>query len=445
MLNIDWKAKSFRFWLVFGLTLAVLPLAVSAVVGHLLLRRGVMAPFADVASRQRYQLGPAYRLRGALLEAVQPVDQFIDDGDPARPPAYRLLRGRIETAFAELHRQLERDPEPRLLVERARDEWTTADHLATEAIGVRRPAGDPRGTELMQRFHGSMTAAADRIGAVIADLDADLVHDHDEALLFDERSEWVAGLAAFLSLLTMIAGVVTVGRIVSGSVDRLVSGAEHFATGDWQHRIDVQVPPELHRVAEEFNRMIQRIHQTEEALADLARRDGLTKLPNRRAFDDGIREMLARMHRLGESGALLMMDIDHFKRINDTYGHGVGDDVLCSVARTLAADVRLVDRVFRIGGEEFAVILAGADATVALATAERLRQAVGGTRVAVRGHELTATVSVGVAMAEEGFDPAALMEAADAALYRAKKEGRNRVVAHSGSDDPVAEPRVTAS
>jgi diguanylate cyclase (GGDEF)-like protein len=429
MWHVAWRTKSFRFWLTLGLTLAVLPLAVSAALGHVLLSRGVIAAFADVAARQRYQLVPAYRLRSALGDAVDPVDEFVDDADPTQPPAYRALRERIEAGFADLHDHLQQDPEPRTQVERSREDWTAADRLATEVISVRRPAGDPHGAELMQRFHGLMASAVDRLSAVSADLEIDLNQDHDEALLFYERSEWLAGGAAAASLLAMIAAVITVGRVVSGSVDRLVAGAERFAAGDRDHRIDVQVPPELHSVAEEFNRMIVRIHESEAVLADLARRDGLTKLPNRRAFDDSLTEMFARMARLGEQGSLLMIDIDHFKRINDTRGHAAGDDVLRAVAQTMASDVRLVDHVFRVGGEEFAVILSGADAAAALTTAERLRRAIAAERIAVKGGEIeiAVTVSVGVATAAAGSEPAALVEAADATLYRAKTEGRDRV------------------
>jgi diguanylate cyclase (GGDEF)-like protein len=243
----------------------------------------------------------------------------------------------------------------------------------------------------------------------------------------------------------MIAGVVTIGRIMSSSVDRLVAGAEHFAAGDRDHRIDVQVPPELHSVAQEFNRMIVRIHESEAVLADLAHRDALTKLLNRRAFDDSLAELFARMERLGEPGSLLMIDIDHFKGINDAYGHAAGDDVLRAVARTMVADVRLVDRVFRVGGEEFAVILAGAAGAAAEATAERIRLAAAAERIAVKGGEVSITISVGVATAAEGSGRTALVEAADGALYRAKAEGRNRVVSAPNDDaarrDGHHEPR----
>lgn len=107
----------------------------------------------------------------------------------------------------------------------------------------------------------------------------------------------------------------------------------------------------------------------------------------------------------------------------------------------MVSDVRLFDRVFRIGGEEFAVILSGADAAAALSTAERLRHAVAAERVVVRGRELSATVSIGVAEAHENSDPMALVEAADAALYRAKKDGRNRVGVNTRTNDP-GEPQA---
>lgn len=114
---------------------------------------------------------------------------------------------------------------------------------------------------------------------------------------------------------------------------RLIARSAHFAAGDREHCIEVEIPPELHWVAAEFNRMIGRINEAEEALADLARRAGLTHLFKHGAFDEALKEASARMQRLGERVALPMMDIDHFKRINDTYGHSIGDYVLRAGAR----------------------------------------------------------------------------------------------------------------
>ena len=130
-----------------------------------------------------------------------------------------------------------------------------------------------------------------------------------------------------------------------------------------------------------------------------------------------------------------MLDLDYFKRVNDTYGHAVGDDVLRAASRVIASEVRPFDRVFRIGGEEFAAILGGVDSKDARTAAERLRASVAAHPVAIEGKAIHTTVSVGVAMGDPTNDPGTLLQAADAALYRAKAEGRNRVVVSGEGGD----------
>jgi len=422
------KTRSLRFWMALGVLVALGPIAASAVGGYFFLHDGVIRSFQDVAFRQRSQIDPTQQLRLLMWDALVPVDEFVDDGNPAQPPAYRTLRARVEATFAALHEDMSDQPEAQTLVERARDDWTAADRSATELISVRRGPDDSDGAALMERFHGQIAAAADRLAAVHDQLDRHVKQDHDAASLAYERSLWLAGIAAAVSLLTIFLGLFVIGRIIAASVDRLVVGAERFAEGDRDHRIDVPVPPELHRVAEEFNHMIGRIHDSEEALADLARRDGLTRLLNRRAFDDALAEMYARMQRFDEKGALLSLDIDHFKRVNDRHGHAAGDEVLRDVAQILMTELRPFDGVFRVGGEEFAALLSGIDMAAAQAAAERLRQAVAAHPVHVKDDVIVVTVSIGLARATAAIDPHTLTDAADAALYRAKAEGRNRVV-----------------
>jgi diguanylate cyclase (GGDEF)-like protein len=252
--------------------------------------------------------------------------------------------------------------------------------------------------------------------------------DHDRALRTYERSLWLAGIAASVSLLAVIAGVVLIGRVMSTSVDRLVAGAARFAEGDREHRIHVKVPPELRRAADEFNRMIERIRDTESALDKLAHVDGLTGLPNRRAFDEAMSESLATIGQVGESVALLTIDIDFFKQVNDTHGHGVGDEVLRAVAKAMAKSLRPVDQIFRVGGEEFAVLLHEMGAEDAREAAERLRNAVAATTVECDQSRISPTVSIGIAQTSRPVDGSAFVAAADAALYEAKNSGRNRVV-----------------
>jgi diguanylate cyclase (GGDEF)-like protein len=161
---------------------------------------------------------------------------------------------------------------------------------------------------------------------------------------------------------------------------------------------------------------------------DLATRDGLTGLHNRRHFTSLATEHLAPGPGR-ERAAAVMVDIDHFKRINDAYGHGVGDQVIQAVARRLADNLRAGDLICRYGGEEFAVLLPATSDAHARTVADRLWQAIAQTPVETAAGPLEVTVSVGLAPAPPpGTDLTAALDVADAALYEAKRSGRNRVV-----------------
>jgi diguanylate cyclase (GGDEF)-like protein len=414
------------------MAVAVLPLGASALFGYLMLHHGVLGAFQDVAMRERYELDPTQHLRLLLVEATGPVDDFVDDADPAKPGAYRETRGRIEAAFAALDSRLTGRGMPSSVIGRARDDWTAADRIAGETFAVRRAASNPQGITLMDEFHARIDAAVDKLGVVHDELEATLNEDHDKAIRDAGDAERFAAFAGVASLLAIVAGLFIVGRVIAGSVERLVSGAELFAAGDRAHRIEIQLPPELHRVAQEFNQMITRIHDSENALAELARHDSLTQLPNRRAFDETVKEMLGRHQRLGEQWALLVLDLDHFKRINDSHGHGAGDDVLRVVAQALSQELRPFDRAFRIGGEEFAVILGATDRSRAMPVAERIRKSIENLPFEAGAGTFPVTASIGVAGVGPGSTGASILAAADAALYVAKENGRNRVSAAEG-------------
>jgi diguanylate cyclase (GGDEF)-like protein len=160
------------------------------------------------------------------------------------------------------------------------------------------------------------------------------------------------------------------------------------------------------------------------ALVDL-----LTELSRRHVLEDALRRESGRLKRTGGSLALVMVDLDHFKRINDTHGHRVGDQVLARVGRLLRSSARNLDLPARFGGEEFAVLLYDTGMDGALAFAERFRANLREMRVPVEERAaVEVTASMGVAVGSDLVDPDALVEAADRALYRAKSEGRDRLV-----------------
>jgi diguanylate cyclase (GGDEF)-like protein/PAS domain S-box-containing protein len=167
------------------------------------------------------------------------------------------------------------------------------------------------------------------------------------------------------------------------------------------------------------------VRRQNEELKLLATRDSLTGCLNRRAFFAELETQWAAAHRYGQAVSCIMVDIDHFKSINDTYGHGVGDQVLQLVADTLRSEVRKSDSVCRYGGEEFCILLPHIDVAEAAQAADRLREAI----AARNCSDVHVTASLGVsALSLEARDPRDLLEQADKSLYAAKRSGRDRVV-----------------
>ena len=167
-----------------------------------------------------------------------------------------------------------------------------------------------------------------------------------------------------------------------------------------------------------------------DGLCDLSLQDALTGLANRRHFRTVLEREIDRASRLGETALLLMIDIDHFKLVNDTYGHSVGDQVLQAVARSLARCVRPMDSLARFGGEEFAMVLPTCPSTLGFLVAERIRHAVEKTVLYIEpGIEVHVTISIGGAFVPkwEHSTTDMWLERADQQLYKAKSDGRNRV------------------
>ena len=187
-----------------------------------------------------------------------------------------------------------------------------------------------------------------------------------------------------------------------------------------------------------ISRLFRVVRAHDEMLQKLSTRDPLTGLANRRSLIDSGCEEIKRSQRTGRPLSLLMIDLDYFKRINDTLGHAHGDSVLVATASALRATMRAIDHIGRWGGEEFVVVLPETDGEAAVAAAERVRAAIEALSVEHDGRTAVITVSVGVATLRSPAGEAgplfhALVEDADRALYDAKDDGRNCVREWHGS------------
>jgi len=252
----------------------------------------------------------------------------------------------------------------------------------------------------------------------------------DDEPFTDPAGTFISGLAPFFESSGRFAGVVgldfNVGfydrptsQIRRAAIASLALGAALSAAvgwGTWRGR--------------------RRTVAMEESLRRMATTDPLTGAANRRRFLDAADAEAHRFRRYGRPYSLLMLDIDHFKGVNDTYGHAAGDQVLIETARRCGGALRMGDLFGRLGGEEFAALLPETGAEEARILAERLRRSVAEVEVPAPNGAIRVTVSIGVAEASEGGGTAeAVLALADGALYRAKEAGRDRVIIAS-ADHP---------
>jgi diguanylate cyclase (GGDEF)-like protein len=243
-------------------------------------------------------------------------------------------------------------------------------------------------------------------------------------------------LLMVLVLLAVVGSLAyALGFLIVRPIERLSGAARRVAGGDLEVAIPTLGSGELAQLTHRFNDMVRLLREGRAELERLSVTDPLTGLANRRHLMAELEREARRSSRLGRKFAVVMLDVDHFKNFNDTYGHPAGDELLKRLAQALHDLVREVDTAARYGGEEFLAILTETPAGAAEQVAERIRSRLAEERFAPQGGAAAVSVTVSIGLAEfptDGTLPEALISAADKALYRAKECGRNRVVVASG-------------
>ena len=347
------------------------------------------------------------------------------------------------------------------------DEFERSIAVGERALGcikTHRTSANPRGYDVwfnyVSGYVPALKTAMDQrlaVGAVTAEDVENLYEEHLSPLRYSERMEQVG--TGLVSEADQIIAMLQENLGDSASFGAVLDGAASKLTSQNGSVVDLRVlVEELVRATRQMelsNRELEGklvasqheilgLHSKLNAIRTESLADPLTTLANRRSFDATLRASVVRAQAFGEPLALLMADIDHFKRFNDTFGHLTGDQVLRLVAQALKLSIKGADLAARYGGEEFAIILPQTRLDGARALGEQIRQTVMSKELVKRstGENLgKVTISVGVACYRPGDDPGILIERADRCLYAAKRAGRNRVVDESmdgAGMDPAA-------
>lgn len=277
---------------------------------------------------------------------------------------------------------------------------------------------DPQGNEVV----GTLDRVPQLDWAVVAEIST------DEAFvqIAELRRQTVSLLVVVVLTIGLIAYVL--GLTISRPLDRLTTGAARVAGGDLEVDLPVVTRGELGYLTQVFNDMVARLRDGRAELERLSVTDGLTGLYNRNHLMETLAKEIARSDRQEEPMGVMMIDIDHFKEYNDTFGHLEGDRVLAEMGVLFHDSTREVDYTARYGGEEFMLLFPQTDLDGAVEVGERIRQRVLEAGMGAREKHAGISLSIGVAeYPRHGDSVEAIIAAADAALYRAKRGGRNRV------------------
>ncbi len=359
---------------------------------------------------------------GGLLGRLVGRRGVVDAGD-----ANQLLSGLLqEITWPEGLRADVEECRERLDADADRDAWTTVvrdvSDLAIHALAEARQNAEDAGRFLAE------------LGQRLEALDLhmlDEVERGEASRLSGERLE--RNMSSEVERLSddvrQSANLAELQVSVLASLDRMQSHVREHIEDENKRRADAEAEvrvlrDQLHSLERNAFDLRRQVARTQEQ----AMRDALTGLPNRRAYDERVAQEHARFRRFGEPLALLVLDVDDFKKVNDTFGHKAGDRALAMIAKLLSERLRVTDFIARFGGEELVLLLTGAVRDDALRVADAMRLAVEQGGLHASGEPVTVTVSGGLSLFAEGDSPEAVFERADQALYEAKRQGKNRIV-----------------
>ena len=407
----------------------LLPFLVAAALGQFYLLPRMIDPLDEIVREVSEEMQPVVHLQMLLLKAAMPVNDYLIHGNPDERRQFVQLRDQVALTFTRILPERFTLMEERVLIESAHTEWSQAQRLSDQLLSLPNPVGNKAAARNMERLDAHIERAVFALEEMYQHFHRVIDQSRTTVDATRTKAMWVTFVAFVLATgISLLAGTMLVRPLLTG-LGALRKATSQLARGDMSVRAVLDSKDEIGQLVNAFNGMVEKLEKNEMALHELAIRDGLTGLYNHREFYRLLESELLRAHRFNHPVALLLLDIDHFKQVNDRHGHLAGDTVLRELGQRLPAQVRAIDHVCRYGGEEVAMILPEIERESAIQSAERIRAKIAAEPFIVNGEtEIVVTVSIGIAIySDDGTTSEELVAATDAALYKAKEQGRNRV------------------
>ncbi|UCD35696.1 MAG: diguanylate cyclase [Nitrospiraceae bacterium] len=406
----------------------LLPLVVLAG-ASLFTLRAVIGSLDEVVEEIAGEMHPVMQLQSMIQQSVMPLHDYLLHGSRSERELFYLMCSRIDRMFGEVIGSDFQIPREAELLRDAHREWTLFRDQAAEVLDNETALGDDAALHRMEELDirlGTITGLLEENhNLIITEMNEQKRHSYR----VQHRAYLVNGGIFAAGLITALAAGIFLSRSVLSPLRLLTETANRFGDGDLGARARTGRMDELGSLAQAFNDMADKLAQNQDTLRRLATHDGLTGLYNHREFYLRVKEEIERSRRYGHVFSVLIIDIDYFKEINDTYGHQAGDRAIQDIAALLLREARPADKVARYGGDEFGVILPETPHDRALHVGERMRKSIEEYRIMpYQGEDISMTASIGVASyPQNGSAETVIVGAADQALYAAKNGGRNRV------------------
>jgi two-component system, cell cycle response regulator len=397
--------------------------------------------FEKTENQALEELFPLAHLESLIVDTSNPVKDYMINGDYKSRLRFIHTSQEVDRTFATILAVNSKLPEQKILLQSSRKKWQQTLAMGETVFTYPNPANKPRAKQAAETFYdrNSQTVSSlYQLYKLLAHLQ--IAENLNQAEHAKQQVRLIVAVAFLLGAGVAAVTSTVVVRSIVKPLSELEKGVARLGDGDFSYRIllsnqaiaESNQSDELGQLALAFNLMIQKLEQSQTALKNLAILDELTGVYNRREFNLQLKNELERSGRYNNCFTVLLLDIDHFKQLNDTYGHQAGDEALRQVAALFKQEFRELDRVARYGGEEFIVILPETSGASAYAVAERIRQLISTYALPFNGKTINMTISGGLAtFPKDGETQEALIAAADQALYFAKRSGRNQIIIYS--------------